>query len=295
MNVADLLGAPVTDQPDLTPRPTPSCKPSAPIETTPTPPTKRRLLGTALLVAAVAIGGMVGWLANSASNTGQTATVVTAALAPQVGEVAELFTAMYLSGTTPTQSLVSTDFTPPAGGGTWVNNAAALGVTERSDGNWDVLVAVDALELTNDVYQQTQLQYFAITVSGAGDHPVVISAPARVPPPASAAAASAPVFAQTVAPDQQEAIDAFLVGYLTGAEDVARYMTPTARVRLFAEPPYNSIAVETIDADELGMARVTLAATTTGGSTHVLTYVVETMFTAGVWEVASISGNQISQ
>ncbi len=296
MNVADLLGAPVTDHPELEARLASPCRPPIPIETNPTPPKSRRMLASALALGGLTLGAAIGWFSHSGP-----AVVETVAANPspveqsrQVGGVAELFTSLYLSGVTPPNGLTTVD-PPLASGGIWVSQTATVGISARSDGLWEVLVAVDSLELIDDKYEPIELQYFSVTVSDATDRPVVVAPPARVPPPAATIEGLAPNFPDTVPPDQRAAITEFLNGYLTGTQDVARYMTPTARIRLFPEPPYSSISVQEFGANELGQVSVSLTAHTEGGASHSLSYAVDTAFTSGVWEVANIFSGQVSR
>ena len=118
---------------------------------------------------------------------------------------------------------------------------------------------------------------------------MAVAAPTRIPAPSIPAPTDIPLFATTVATDQADAITQFLDGYLTGQQEIARYMTPTARVQQFTSPPYESISIVSMGGDSLGRVAVSVSATTAMGAVHNLQYTVKTSFAAGVWEVSGLT------
>lgn len=289
MNVADLLGNPVSDHPDLERLPPSSCSPPQPIETTRPPVRPHRWLAATLATAGLLVGALVGWYAGLGQDVSQAsvATIPQTAIPQQVAGVAELVTAMHLAGVTSPEGLA--DLEPSSTStGVWVNDTAAIDISTTSDGLLEVLVAVDSLELIQGIYHPVDLQYFLVTVKDDAAPPVVVSPPARVPGP-GVAAGLAPSFGGSVPPDQQTAITQFLDGYLTGSQEVARFMTPTARIPTFAQPPYTATVVDDSGLNQLGKVQVSLTATTGSGATHRLSYVIDTLLVGGVWEIAAIS------
>ncbi len=208
----------------------------------------------------------------------------------EIGDFAEMFTALYLSGLATPKDLGSMyNGSMPAAAGTWVNQSAALAVEPLTSGFWQVAIAVDALELIDGAYESAGIQYFELTVAEKTPYPVAVSAPARIPPPANVGEDGASDFTGTVPSDQAAAVSHFVNGYLTGQEDIARYVTPTARIQLFAEPPYASATITSLGSDELGNVTVAVSAVTNGGAMHPLQYTVALSFEAGVWEVADLT------
>ena len=294
MNVAEMLGTPVNDPADFETERSTSCGPPTPPVALPQPRrTTTRLLGAMLAFASLVVGAGVGWYVASRPATAADHPVVvdTSSQAPTgVGDFAEMFTALYLSGTTPATDLAQMYPGPaPHRTGTWVNQTAAVRVESLGDGFWEVTVVVDSLESVDGTYKSAGVQYFDLTVSERDPYPVAVSAPSRIPPPATARLSDFPTFADSVPADQATAITHFFDGYLTHQEDVARYVTSTARIQRFAEPPYESISISSMGSDATGSVQVSVTATTPRGATHLLGYTLEMSFEAGVWEVSDLT------
>ncbi len=294
MNITEMLGSPVNDPVEFEPSSPAGCS-SAPRQPSSPPPSRprRRVLLTSLLVGALAIGLGIGWYLGTGdvSNPIEPAIPPADVVAPpQIGDFAEMFTALYLSGLATPKDLGSMyTGSMPAAAGTWVNQSAALAVEPLTSGFWQVAIAVDALELIDGAYESAGIQYFELTVADKTPYPVAVSAPARIPPPANVGEDGASDFTGTVPSDQAAAVSHFVNGYLTGQEDIARYVTPTARIQLFAEPPYASATITSLGSDELGNVTVAVSAVTNGGAMHPLQYTVALSFEAGVWEVADLT------
>ena len=208
-----------------------------------------------------------------------------------VGDFAELFTSLHLTGlTSPTDmAQLYSGESPATATGMWVNRSAAVAIRPLDDGLWVATVAVDALELVDGAYEAAGLQYFEVTIDSSGNRPVAISAPARIPAPAASPASGAsPAFAGTVPPDQLAAVTAFFETYLTGRGELARYVSTTAQIPVFATAPYESISMAATAADSLGRIRVDIDAVTASGGKQHLQYVAELTFERGVWEVADL-------
>jgi hypothetical protein len=208
-----------------------------------------------------------------------------------VGDFAELFASLHLSGLASASDMAPLYLgeVSAAATNTWINRSAAVGMDPLGDGLWTVTVAAEVLEMVEGAYETAGIQYFEVTVDAGGDHPVAVSAPARVPAPGVVQTSSAiPSFAVTVAPDQLTAAAAFFEAYLTGRGELARYVSATAQIPMFAEPPYESISMVGVAADSLGRVRVDLDAATARGGQHRIQYVAEMTFERGVWEVAGL-------
>ncbi len=294
MNITEMLGAPIDDPTDFETSAPSACGPSASLDMSSQPQQRRNLLLTAALVAAaLAIGSGAGWYFASrigGDATPSVAVAPTAVMPAPIGGFAEMFTALYLSGVASPQDLSSMYIgTAPSDTGIWVNQSAALDTQPLGDGFWEVTVAVDTLELTEGGYEPAGIQFFEVIVSEQDPYPVAVSAPSRIPAPVAASGISVPTFADSVPADQTDPITHFINGYLTGQEDIARYVTSTARIQLFAQPPYESISITSMASDAMGNALVAVTATTRRGAVHMLEYALELSFDAGIWEVSNLT------
>ena len=295
MNIAEMLGTPVADDPSLDTLSESRC--AVPPTTKDEPePAKRRLRWLAwptALLATLAVGFGAGtYLATPATGSPPPMQTADSATAPApVGDFAELFTSLHLTGlTSPTDmAQLYSGESPATATGMWVNRSAAVAIRPLDDGLWVATVAVDALELVDGAYEAAGLQYFEVTIDSSGNRPVAISAPARIPAPAASPASGAsPAFAGTVPPDQLAAVTAFFETYLTGRGELARYVSTTAQIPVFATAPYESISMAATAADSLGRIRVDIDAVTASGGKQHLQYVAELTFERGVWEVADL-------
>jgi hypothetical protein len=174
-------------------------------------------------------------------------------------------------------------------GGLWVNHSAAISTESLGTGYWLVTVAVDALEMQDGAYESAGIQYYEITIATDGDRPMAVSSPARVPSPAGAATPTdVPPFGGAVPADQAVATTSFLDAYLTGRGEVAHFVSPTSRIQLFPEAPYETIEVLSLGADSLGRIKADIAAATSRGGRQHLEYTLEITYQGGVWEVSDL-------
>lgn len=293
MNITEMLGTPVNDPPEFDSPAGPACVTTTPPQpAAPRQPPRIRLVWVALVAAALLVGTASGWYLATATAESAPAEIAQPAdvASAHVGDFAEMFTALHLSGRSPTEEPdVMYSRTSPSATGTWINQSAAVLVEPLTLGFWNVVVAVDVLELVDDAYESAGIQYFGLTVDASGLYPVAVSAPARLPAPISAATPGLTLFTDTVPTDQADTVTHFLSGYLTAQEETARYVTPTARIRPFPAPPYESISIASIGSDSQGRVSVSVAATTPTGAVHMLQYTAEMSFEAGVWEVSALT------
>jgi hypothetical protein len=295
MNITEVLGIPVSDPVSWEGPSEPECS----VSTTPEyrrKPEPRRLhwIWVALAVVATFAGGFGArtYLATPGvaerlpiSNT------IPDRDPASVGNFAELFTSLHLTGlaSTADMSHLYVGTMPESVRGTWVNKSSAVAVELHGDDIWTVTVAADVLQIVEGAYESAGIQYFDVTVDSSGDHPIAISAPARVPGPGVARPSNAvPAFADTVPPDQLAAATAFLDAHLSGRGELARYVSTTAQIPPFDTPPYKSISIVTAAADSRGRVQVDLEATTGRGGLHRLQYVANMTFERGIWEVSSL-------
>jgi hypothetical protein len=203
-----------------------------------------------------------------------------------------MVTALQLSGLTdPTDLGTMYAGAPPEteDAGLWVNRSAAVATESLGDQFWLVTVAVDALEMVDGAYESVGIQYYDLTVASGGDQPMAVSAPTRIPAPAVIGAPSGvPTFGGPVPADQAVATSSFLEAYLTGRGEVARYLSPTARILLFAKAPYETVKLGSLGSDSLGRVRAQVEATTNRGGHQNLEYTLEMTFESGVWEVSDL-------
>jgi hypothetical protein len=298
MNISEMLGAPVQDVAEFD-RPTrsacsiPVLPDDGPVETSGTSRWAWTLLG---LVAALAVGFGVGtYLAPEPVTAEQMAPVsVTASSLPpaNIGSFAELVTALQITGLADPADLArlypgNPPSTEPTG--LWVNRAAAVATTSLGDELWRVTVAVDALEFVDDASESLGGLYSVFTVAGDGGRPVAVSAPSRIPAPAATTSPTGiPGYGEAVPADEATAVASFIEAYLTGRGEVARFVATTARIPIFAEPPYDSVEIGAIGADSLGNVRASVVAITAHGGRQPLEYTLEMTFETGVWEVSNL-------
>lgn len=295
MNITEVLGVPVADSTSPDDLSTPKCSIPGAVEPLPEPAPLRR--GWAWMafasVAALVVGFGAGKFAAALDTGLPSPTPGTATEAPpaNLGDFAEFFASLHLTGLTSAADMspLYVGEPPQAATGMWVNRSAAIAVEPLGDGLWIVTVAVDAFEIVDGAYEAAGIQYFDITVDNSGDHPIAVTAPARVPEPGVARTPpSIPTFAGTVPPDQLTAVTAFFEAYLAAHGELARYVSTTARIPAFRTPPYESISIVEADSDSPERVRIELEATTPHGGRHRLEYVTEMTFERGVWEISSL-------
>jgi hypothetical protein len=296
MNITEMLGAPVSDPTDAIPGPRGCAISPRPVEIETEPPQGRTQmwLWPVIVVLALAAGyALAVWIRPVVADPPLhlPATIPQPVAAPAISAVAEMATALHLTGLAdPAELMAILSETTAATGptGYWVNRAAAVAVESPAAAQWLVTVAADVLELVDGAYEPAGIQYFEVLVSD-GDSPIAVSLPTRIPPPASGAQPAAASFQDPVPIDQEHAVAGFLDAYLTGNGQVARYAAPGARIPLFATPPYTSVAVQHLAADSQGAVRARVAATSRRGTSVTLDYTLDLTFEHGVWEIVAIN------
>ena len=297
MNIAEMLGVPVRDDVEIEDPTRSRCSVPAALGS-PAQETGRRsgwlrltLVGLAALTVGVGAGALLSPSPPVAARPAE-AIVPAGTTPPNLGSFAEMVTALQLSGITDPADLAamySGTLTTTMGTGLWVNRSAAVATEPLGDEFWLVTVAIDALEMNDGAYESVGVQYYDLTIATAGDRAMAVSAPTRIPAPATGGpAAGVPTFGGPVPADQAVAVSAFLEAYLTGRGEVARYVSPTARILLFPEAPYETIRIGSLGSDSLGRVRAQVEAVTNRGGHQNLDYTLEMTFESGVWEVSDL-------
>ena len=298
MNISEMLGTPIADPADIDRPPPANCALPAPVDQ-PQPAPRRRMgwIGITLIaVTALAAGGFAGVYLSSDTATPPALAATSPSSPtppPTVGSLAELVTALHLSGIAPTADMEALqvgpapDASPPSG--LWINRAAAIAAEPLGAGYWLVTVAVDALEMDNAEYEAAGVQFYEIPIATDTARPIAVTAPTRVPAPGTAAVPDdIPAFNAAVPAEQTLAIAGFLDAYLSGVGEVARFVSPTALIARFSTPPYQSVEVLSLGSDSLGRVQAVIEAQTQRGGRQILEYTLEMTFESGVWEVSDL-------
>ncbi len=281
MSLVDILGEPVADPVTSEPATQRSCHAPDYAEPEPQPPPRRRstLVMAMLLSVALALGVTGGWYASTLRSTpSATAETGSAQLPAGIAGFAEMYVARQLAGPPD----------PEQASAVWINQAAAIAGEQINDQSWLVTVAVDSLELVDSVYQPVPLQYFDVLIASVGGRPSPIGFPARVPA-TSTTDQSGSLFSDPVPDDQAVAAVTFIDEYLTGGDELNRYLAPAATVVPFDDAPYTDIAARPLGANSLGAIRMAVTATKSNGITHELGYVLTLVLAGDVWVVSSIT------
>jgi hypothetical protein len=291
MNVTEMLGNPVHDQPDpVVPHP-PACSTPSTDRQDPQPASvgRRGLLVVAGI--AVAVGAAIGWLVSSlgeAAGDPILSDVAPISIPADVAGTAEMFTSLYLAGNAPNADLAAFYAgLAPQPTTAWINTATTIGAEMVGDHVWNVVVAVDSLEKVDDIYQAVDLSYYVVPISIDSGRPIAIGAPGRIPPPTPVPRQEN--YNESIPADQATSAANFLELYLTGGDDAARYLSALARIPSFATPPYATAMATPQGADASGRVRVAVTATNERGTTHQLEYIVSLSFDGTVWEVSDMS------
>lgn len=292
MNLTEMLGPPVSDVDDMAEVPGPACAGSAIPPVPQHRPVRQHRLRTVALAAAVALAGFGAGASLAHDNTGAPAGMPSEA-PTEVIDFAGFFVAIHLGGRAVSSNLEGLDvgnaaLLSPEETKLWVNRAAAIGAQSAGDGAWVITVAADVLERVNGVYREAGVQYFEVTVAEGDETPVLVTGPARVPPPAATSAASG--FDVALDADQAAAARSFLDAYLTGAAaESNRYLVAGSGVSLFGSAPYDEVDVVSMRGDGTGNVAAVLVATDRQGAKHSLEYALGMRIEEGEWRVTGMS------
>ena len=158
MNITEMLGVPVADSAPVDDFTKPKCSiPVTPEHEAKQGQRRRSWVWTAFALAtAVVIGFGAGTFATAQRTTAATATLGTSLQAApiNVGDFAELFTSLHLTGLAPAADMSPLYVGEPVqtATGIWINRSAAVAVAPLGEDLWAVTVAVDALEMVAGAY-----------------------------------------------------------------------------------------------------------------------------------------------
>ena len=289
MDLIDVLGAPVSDPPSEHSRRGDRCADRSPPPPLPGPRQQgRRWWLIVAALCAVAVGIVAGWLVgrSTATSAPQDPLVEIGGVPAEVASTAELFASLYLAGADGEDlaSIYAGDPPPPSG--SWVNHSAVVSAEMTGEETWSVVVALDSLEPMEGRYEPVGLGFYEVSISTESGRPIVTAPPARIPAPRLTAATTT---SGPPTPDEQRPVVAqFLGNYLTGGDDLPRYLAPDHSIARFDDDPYRSITVGQTQSDPLGRVRAHIAAVTERGATHQLEYTLTLVFVDGVWMVSDI-------
>jgi hypothetical protein len=239
-----------------------------------------------VIVAVFVLATLVGWMIATVVDPKPAPTNPPPAVPLSVASTAELFTSLYLSGTSGEAIARIFAGDPPPQSGVWVNHSAAVAAHQVDADRWEVTVAVDSLESRNGQFAPVSLGFYLVPMAISEGRAVALAAPARVPAP------TIPTLAHTamsaVTDDQAAAARQFIELHLEGDPATARYLKSPSAVTGFPTPPYASVLTEVVGADTLGRVRVSALATTANGVNHNLEYLVTLEADESGWRVAAV-------
>lgn len=286
MSLVDMLGAPVDDPTGPEPALQHACRVPdyEALDPAPEPGRRGRWAMVLAATAALGVGVAAGWFGSGHLLSGRTPTDSDLTPMPAgIAGYAELYVTKHL--TTPGSD---TDGSDTGGPGTiWVNQSAAISGEQVDDHSWLVTVAVDSLELVEGTYVPAELQHFTVLTTSIGGEPTALGLPARVPLARSQDQSPA-LFSEPVPDDQGATAVTFVKEYLTGGENLSRYVAVPAGLPTFESAPYRDAVVTPLGANSMGMIRLSATATKNNGITHHLEYVLTMALADGVWVVADV-------
>ena len=286
MTLLETLGHPVEDCDEPIPRAGYRCDLPLPRGEPATSPGFSRRRWPVLVIAVFIVAALAGWLVARAVQLQPSPADLPPPAPSGVASTAELFTSLYLAGTSRDAISRVSAGEPPPPSGAWVNHAAAVAVDHVDEDLWEVMVAVDSLQLHNGRYEPAPLGYYLVPVAILGDRAVALAAPARVPAPVTPVREQ-----QDLAPvpgDQAAFARKFIELHLLGDPGSAAFLETPAGVAAFATPPYTAVLAEAVGVDTLGRVTVAAQATTASGVTHHLEYLVTLSANESGWRVAKI-------
>ena len=293
------FGTPVTDIEDYFGAET-KPSPEAEIEPAPPPPpTRRAARPTRGLIVALAIGALLAagvglW----ASRATQTATISPSpAPPPGVDGFAELFIATYLTGGGTNGPSVETFMGPEptlvamSPLDRYVTRAATLEIRTLGGDYWDVTVAAEVLERTENGYVSAGIEHYQVGVMKANGRLIVTEIPARVAGPPAPTTPSVMPLADEVDAELAEFTAEFLDAMLVGSHRLSRYTVAGSDIRAIEPFPYQTVALSELATgvvDGRTYVSTVVNATTPSGIIHVVAYTLELSSNGGEWEVADI-------
>ncbi len=292
------FGRPVTDIEDYFGAET---QPSTEAEIEPAPPYPRHRAGrpTRGLIVALAIGALLAAAAGLwASRAAQSATVSAPPAPPSgVDGFAELFIATYLTGGGTNGQSVETFMAPQATMAAmspldrYVTRAATIEIRTLGGAYWDVTVATEVMERTENGYVSAGIEHYQVGVMKVDGRLIVTEIPARVAGPPAPTPPPIPPLADEVDAELAEFTAEFLDAMLVGSHRLSRYTVAGSDIRAIEPFPYQAVALSELATgvvDGRTYVSTVVNATTPNGIVHVVAYTLELSSNGGEWEVADI-------
>ena len=292
------FGTPVADIEDYfgaetSPPPEVEVEPSTPPSEPPAHrPTRRLVLALATCVLLAAAAGL--WASRAAPAI---APATAPAPPPGINGFAELFIATYLTRGGDDGQSVKTFMAPrPTIAAMspldrYVTRAATLQIQARGGDYWDVTVAAEVLERTEDGYASAGIEHYQVAVMKVDGQLVATAIPARVAGPPAPTMPPIPLLAGEVDAELAEFTAEFLDAMLVGSHRLSRYTIAGSDIRAIEPFPYQTIALSDLAMGVVNgktYVSTVVKATTPSGIVHVVAYTLALSSDNGVWEVADI-------
>lgn len=224
-----------------------------------------------------------------------------------IGGFAELFVSEWFSASREQSdslsafTATSVDLTNVAGSTLWPARLATVSTAELDDGSWEVIVAVEVMDITPETTEWIGTEFYLVralrapTERGQGFVALGLPALTHQPPtlvaPTLWAEALGPVSAETA--EVADALNGFFAAYLTGQGDIARYVPSSSLIKPIGDSRYieasiDSLAVEPRD-DGTVFVRTRLHGELPQGATQILEYTATLSQEQGRWEVTAIN------
>jgi hypothetical protein len=252
-----------------------------------------------LLVAAGAVGGIVGLLRPPATAQEPTSADV-ATVSPEVVGFAELAARRWLAraGSENPDLAIEPPVASAGRGLASTGSAVAIAARELTDSYWAVTVAVDVVEARGGMVESTGVWFVELGIArDRAGRLGLVAQPGLVPAPAAADLGRRPAGPLWRTPATEEpvavAVAAFADALLTGGGDVSRYLAPGFALRGVDPPPFVEVTLARLAVEKQGAdvrARALVEGRTPGGAVAFVAYELRLRERAGRWEVASLSG-----
>ncbi|MGW1616394.1 conjugal transfer protein [Streptomyces sp. NPDC002285] len=166
---------------------------------------------------------------------------------------------------------------PAAAAQSTPTSVTAVRTAQRTGGAWSVTVAAQ--------HADGRLRYYAVPIAAdrAGNSFAVTGTPAVVAGPETAEVPKSAYGVRVPESDLSAAVGQFLTAYLTGAGEVARYLTPGVSLSPISPAPYTAITMQQVSAVEEAAAAEQVPAD--GTKVRVLAQ-AEARDTGGRWPLA---------
>lgn len=228
--------------------------------------------------------------------------------------IAELYLQAYLAAGTGTEASVRVYYpafpaqTSPPGSRT-AETVTVLACRQVSAGVYAVELGAHVLANSGSGWTDQGEHYFQIPIAAAGMGYLALSLPAEVAAPAALAGSPASGYSDANAPTSgtalSDTVTHFLLAYLTGADELSRYVPAGSPLTSISPAPYTALTLTSLSTDATAQAdagtgvpagaavRHVLAgitATDPTGATWQLSYALTLTVAGGQWQVTALDG-----